>query len=89
MPEVSRKVAVITGAGNGLGRAPAMEFFGRGFHLALIDIEAASMIANAIVKGRYRIVVGTKTKLADLASRLFPSAIHELIGRNKKRFPFV
>jgi short-subunit dehydrogenase len=50
--------------------------------------KAASLIAAQVLKGTYRIVVGRKTRLADLAARLFPTALHHLIGKYKRRFPF-
>lgn len=37
--DLKGKVVVITGAASGFGRAMAIEFFGRGCHLALIDID--------------------------------------------------
>jgi butyryl-CoA dehydrogenase len=37
------KVAAITGAGSGIGRGLALELAGRGCHLALSDIDAASL----------------------------------------------
>ena len=51
--------------------------------------KAASVIAGQVLKGNYRIVVGGKTRLTDLAARLFPTALHRLIGKYKKRFRFV
>lgn len=50
--------------------------------------KAASVIARGILAGRYRIVVGNRTKLSDLAARLFPSMTHRLIARMKHRFDF-
>lgn len=43
MPELTNKVAVITGSANGLGRALAREFFKRGCNLALLDIDTEGL----------------------------------------------
>lgn len=51
--------------------------------------KAAKRIVKQIQKGRYRIVVGSFMFWIDLVSRLFPSALNNLIGRNKKRIDFV
>ena len=51
--------------------------------------KAAKRIVSKINKGKYRIVVGTMMFWIDLAARLFPTTIHILIGKNKKRFGFV
>jgi hypothetical protein len=51
--------------------------------------QAAGIIARRALKGRYRIVIGTGTWLADLAARLFPTLTQQLLGRNKGRFDFV
>jgi len=43
MKDVNGKVAAITGAGSGIGRALAVELAGRGAHLALSDIDAVGL----------------------------------------------
>jgi 3-oxoacyl-[acyl-carrier protein] reductase len=43
----SRPVALITGAGQGIGRATALEFAARGYDLALVDCHAESLAAAA------------------------------------------
>jgi 3-oxoacyl-[acyl-carrier protein] reductase len=49
---LDKKVAVVTGAGSGIGRSTAMAFAERGAKLALIDIKAADLesVAKAIEK---------------------------------------
>lgn len=44
MAGTSNKTAVITGAAGGLGRALAIEFFNRGYNLALIDKDAEGLL---------------------------------------------
>jgi len=51
--------------------------------------KAAFTIASRVLKGHYRIVIGSRTRLADLAARLFPTMLHRLIGRFKGRVDFV
>ena len=43
MTNLSNKVAVITGAANGLGKALAIELYNQGCHLALLDIDYAGL----------------------------------------------
>lgn len=51
--------------------------------------QAAKRIIKQVRKGKYRIVIGTMMFWIDLFSRLFPTIIHNLIGKNKKRIDFV
>lgn len=51
--------------------------------------EAAKRIVRQIEKGKFRIVIGTMMFWIDLASRLFPSFLHYLIGKNKNKIDFV
>jgi len=51
------KVAAITGAASGLGRALAKELAARNCHLALIDVDAPSLIKAAQELERPGIVV--------------------------------
>lgn len=47
MKELKNRVAVITGAGGGLGRALALELASHGCHLALIDVNAEAVERTA------------------------------------------
>lgn len=51
--------------------------------------KAARLIVRQIEKGKFRIVIGTIMFWIDLFSRLFPSLLHYLIGRNKNKIDFV
>lgn len=44
---LSQRVAVLTGAASGIGRATALALAGRGCHLALADIDAAGLASTA------------------------------------------
>jgi NAD(P)-dependent dehydrogenase (short-subunit alcohol dehydrogenase family) len=47
MTTFTKKVAVVTGAGSGIGRALALELARRGAHIALCDIDEAGLAATA------------------------------------------
>lgn len=49
----------------------------------------ARRIAANIKRGKKRIVIGAMTYWIDMVSRLFPSVVHNLISRYKKKFDFV
>lgn len=51
--------------------------------------KAAKKIVKRISKGEYRIVVGNIMFWIDIFSRLFPTLLHQLLGKNKSRFDFV
>lgn len=51
--------------------------------------KAARIIVRRFSKGEYRIVVGALMYWVDAMSRLFPTALHRLIGKGKKWVDFV
>src|SRR6201998_1753616 len=70
MMEFSGKVAVITGAGNGIGRAAALGFASRGAKVVVVDRdEAAASPPAGIIRqqgGEARFVAADVTKSADV-----------------------
>jgi short-subunit dehydrogenase len=50
---------------------------------------AARLIAEGILKGRYRIVLGAKTRFLDALARFFPVTLLSAISRKKKDIDFV
>ena len=53
-----------------------------------IDI-TARRIVNQIRKGKFRIIIGRMMFGIDFMARLFPTLLHRLVGKNKRRFDFV
>jgi short-subunit dehydrogenase len=51
--------------------------------------KAAKRIVRQVENGKFRIVIGRKMFWIDLASRLFPTTIHSLLGKNKNRIDFI
>jgi NAD(P)-dependent dehydrogenase (short-subunit alcohol dehydrogenase family) len=81
--KLSQRVAVITGAGGGIGRATALSLARRGCHLALADIDGAAAEATAL-QARQLGVRATHHQLdvADRdAVRRLPAAVEAAHGR--------
>ena len=72
MRDFRDRVAVVTGAASGIGRALAEVLARRGAHLALVDVDAGGL---AEVAGEVR-ALGRRasTHVADVASRSGPIA---------------
>jgi butyryl-CoA dehydrogenase len=67
MKSFNGKVAAITGAGSGIGRALAIDLAGRGAHLALSDIDEAGLAETvAMCEGR---AVKVTSQRVDVANR--------------------
>jgi NAD(P)-dependent dehydrogenase (short-subunit alcohol dehydrogenase family) len=76
-----RKVALVTGAGSGIGRAAALRLQGAGFHVALAGRRAAELDATAALAspdgGR---ILPVPTDIGD------PSAVQALFARIQSEF---
>ena len=51
--------------------------------------KAARKIISKVQAGKFRIVIGTMMFWIDFASRLFPTPLHRLIAKKKKKYDFV
>jgi len=72
-------VAVVTGAGSGIGRALAVDLAGRGARLALADVNAAGLEETRQLLG----AADAKTYIVDVASA---SAVEEFAARVEEDF---
>jgi NAD(P)-dependent dehydrogenase (short-subunit alcohol dehydrogenase family) len=80
MRSLDRRVAVVTGAGSGIGAALANRFAMEGMKLVLADIEAAALaetVARARAAGAEAIGVATDVTRAEEVDGLAERALHE------------
>ena len=67
--ELNRRVAVVTGAGSGIGRALALAFGREGMRVALADLDETGMAETAgLVRGQGGEALAVRTDVADRAS---------------------
>ncbi|MCX5538964.1 SDR family NAD(P)-dependent oxidoreductase [Paraburkholderia sp. CNPSo 3076] len=69
MKRFDNKVAAITGAGSGMGRALALQLAGAGCHLALADRNAPALEETARIVGALAPSVRVSTRLLDVSER--------------------
>ncbi len=84
MRDFEDRVAVVTGAGSGIGRALALRFAAEGMRVAIADVEKTALQATLAVlpEGSYGEVVdvGEESAVADFADHVFAElgAVHVL-----------
>ena len=67
MQEFRGKVAVVTGAGSGIGRALALAFAAEGMHVGLADLDAGTVAATASLIGERSPSVESVTHVCDVS----------------------
>jgi NAD(P)-dependent dehydrogenase (short-subunit alcohol dehydrogenase family) len=83
MRELKDRVAVVTGAAAGIGRAIALELARAGMHIALADVDEAGMRSTAAeieALGRRTLCVTTDVRERDALDRLLARTLTELGG---------
>jgi short-subunit dehydrogenase len=89
MKQINGRVAVVTGAGSGIGRAVSLELARRGVDIALVDIDEARLLdvkAAIEATGRYAslhlVDVSSQQQMAALPERVIAEhgAVHILIN---------
>ena len=77
MKDFEGKVAVITGAGGGVGSALARELAGRGCHLALVDISEGALSQTAASLSDFGIEVSTH--VTDITEKAQMAALPDVV----------
>lgn len=67
MPELTGKVAVVTGGGSGIGRATALLFAARGAHTVLLIIDPDTTVENLELMGQGHLGASHVLDLTDAA----------------------
>jgi short-subunit dehydrogenase len=67
--KLAGRVAVVTGAASGIGRAVALELAARGCHLALVDVNEVGLADTARAAAGPRPALRVTTHLADVSKR--------------------
>lgn len=77
MKTIKGSVAVITGAGGGVGRSLATALARQGVHLALVDIQAEALAATQVAVGE--VSVRVSTHVVDIADKQQMQALPESV----------
>jgi len=84
---VHNRVAVITGAGSGIGRAIALALARRGCHLALADINEAGLTQTADAAKQHNVRISCH--LLDVSSKTMVQALPALVLGSHERIDIV
>ncbi len=80
MAELTGRVALITGAGSGIGRAAAVRFAAAGARVGLTDLDKAALDETAALVGSDGDVLSVAGDIVD------PATVDELVTRAAERF---
>jgi NAD(P)-dependent dehydrogenase (short-subunit alcohol dehydrogenase family) len=80
MPDLAGKVALITGAGSGIGRAAAVRFAAAGARVGITDVDAAALDETAALVGSDDAVLSVAGDIVD------PATMDALVAVAAERF---
>jgi NAD(P)-dependent dehydrogenase (short-subunit alcohol dehydrogenase family) len=80
MPDLAGKVALITGAGSGIGRAAAVRFAAAGARVGITDVDAAALDETAALVADDDAVLSVTGDIVD------PATADELVTKAAERF---
>lgn len=83
MRKIQEAVAIVTGAGSGIGRALAVDLAARGARLALADVNAAGLEQTRGLLGAAAANTNTRTYTVDVSNA---PAVEEFAGRVRQDF---